>query len=127
MKHTTSYDEKKRICIVRVTGQHRRSQDSLVLQQLARDIGEETGCQRFLFDMTKAEITSSITAAFETGTVPIDTDKKQVRQKIALVYSLITDDHKFMETVAANRGYRLRVFDEKKKALEWLNPKQNNI
>ncbi len=59
---------------------------------------------------------------FETGTVPVDPDKKQTRQKIALLYDHYLDDHKFLENVAVNRGYQLRVFVERGKALEWLKP-----
>jgi hypothetical protein len=42
--------------------------------------------------------------------------------KLAIVYAEITEQERFFEDVAVNRGYRLRVFDDKKKALEWLMP-----
>ena len=122
MEYTTEFDLTGEVCTVRVTGRHKRPQDSLVLQQLARDIGEKRGCQRFLFDMTQAKITGGTMDTFETGTVPVDPDKKQTRQKVALLYDHYRDDHKFLENVAVNRGYQLRVFVERGKALEWLKP-----
>lgn len=121
MEFTTEYDDVNGICIVRVVGKHKRPDDSLVLQQFARDFGSERGCLRFLFDMTKAEIIGGTMDAFETGTVPVDPDYQQTKQKIALLYSNVVQLHQFMEDVAVNRGYQLRVFDQFDEAIEWLN------
>ncbi len=120
MKYTTEFDEAKGICMIRVTGRNKRPDDSLVLQQFACDFADERGCQRFLFDMTQAEIIGGTMDTFETGTVPVDPDHKHARQKIALVYSEYTADEGFLEDVAVNRGFRLRVFDEIDTAVEWL-------
>jgi hypothetical protein len=125
MEYTTEFDEAKEICTVHVTGLHKRPEDSLTLQQLARDIGDEHGCQRFLFDMTQAEIIAQTIDTYKTGTVPVDSNHKQARQKIALVYAGNLAEHNFMETVAVNRGYQLRVFDKMDKALEWIKTKKN--
>jgi hypothetical protein len=125
MEYTTEFDEAKEICTVRVKGRHKRPEDSLVLQQLARDIGDEQGYQRFLFDMTQAEIITGTMDTFKTGTVPVDSDHKQKRQKIALVYAGDLNEQEFMATVAVNRGYQLRVFDTMDKALKWLRPDNN--
>lgn len=120
MKYTSKYDETSGICSVRVTGKHKRPKDSLTLQQFAWDFGGERNCQRFLFDMTQAEIIGGTMDTFEAGTIPTDPDHMQVKKKIALAYSGDMTDHKFMENVAVNRGYNLRVFDQIDKALEWL-------
>jgi len=126
MEYTTEFDEANEIYMVRVTGRHKRPEDSLVLQQLAQKVGDEQECQRFLFDMTQAEIIGGTMDTFETGTVPVDPNHKQARQRIALVYAGNLSEHKFMENVAVNRGYQLRVFDRMDEALEWLRPKKNN-
>jgi hypothetical protein len=126
VEYVTEFDETKEICTIRVTGPIKRPQDSLRLQQLARDTGNETGCQCFLFDMRQAEIIGGTTMdAFEIGTVPVDPDRRQLRQKVALVYKSDVAAHKFMENVAVNRGYQLRVFDSMDDALAWLRPKKN--
>lgn len=122
MEYTIEFDDVKKICTVRVTGRHERPGDSILLQQLARNIGEERDYQRFLFDMTQAEILGTTMDTFKTGTVPADPDHKQTRQRIALLYTRNLADHKFMENVAVNRGYKLAVFDEMDRALEWLTP-----
>lgn len=123
MEYTTTFDGAKAICTVRVKGRLQRPDDSLVLQRLAREIGEEHNCQRFLFDMTQAEIVGGTMDIFTAGTVPADSDRRQARQRVALVYAGDLSDHKFMETVAVNRGYQLRVFDNLDEALEWLRPR----
>ena len=120
MEYTTEFDEAKRICTVHVTGIHKRPEDSLALQELARDFGDKRGCQLFLFDMTKAEIITRTIDTFETGTVPGDPDDRQTKQKIALVYSGNIADHKFLEDVAVNRGYNLRIFGDTDQARDWL-------
>ena len=126
MEYTTEFDEASGICIVRVTGVHRRPDDSIVLQQFAREFGKDRGCFRFLFDMTQAEIIGGFMDTFDTATVPTDPDRKQTEQRIALVYSGDLSDHKFMEVVALSRGYRLRVFDQIDRAIEWLKPTEDN-
>ena len=126
MEYTTEFDEAEEICIVRVKGQHKRPEDSLILQQLARDIEDEQGYQRFLFDMRQAEIRASNFDTFTTGTVPIDPDRRQTRQRIALVYVCLLAVHKFMETVAVNRGYQLKVFDQMDEALAWLGSNRSS-
>ena len=125
MEYTTKFDEMKRICFIYVKGRHERPRDSLVLQQFARDFGEKHACQKFLFDMTKTEILAGTYDTFQTGTVPVDPDLEQTLQKIALLYASNLSDHKFMETVAVNRGYNLRVFDKYDAAIDWFNTGDN--
>jgi hypothetical protein len=120
MKYTAEYDETNAICIVRVSGQNKRPEDSMILQRFAGEFRAENGCNRFLFDMTQAEIIGGTWNTFLTGTVPADPDRKQIQQKIALLYVGDMSDHEFMETVAVNRGYDLRVFNDHDKAMDWL-------
>ena len=54
--------------------------------------------------------------------MPVDTDKKMMRLKIALLFAGDMEDHKFMENVAYNRGYQVRVFDNRDQAMAWLIP-----
>ena len=124
MEYTIDFDINRGICAVRVTGLHKRPQDSLVLQQLSREYGDKYGCQKFLFDMSQADIIAGTFDTYETGTVPVDSDRKQLQQRIALVYAGDLSEHKFLETVAVNRGYHLRVFDRREMALEWLQLKR---
>lgn len=120
MEYKYDYDRNSGICTVKVTGEHRRPDDTILLQQFARDFGNEHGCERFLFDMTGATIIGDFLGTYKAGTVPNDRDYMQIKQRVALLYTIITEDCRFLEDVAVNRGYKLRVFDQKEKAMDWL-------
>jgi len=121
MEYSYEFDPASGICLVRVTGRHKRPEDSFILQEFARKLGKEHDCQKFLFDMRLAEIIGGTMETYETGTVPVDVDHTQHTQKIALLYEGILSEHKFLETVATNRWYQLRVFNNLDHAMHWLN------
>ena len=120
MEYHYDYEHDSGICTVNVTGDHKRPEDTVLLQQFARDFGKEHDCDCFLFDMTGATITGNFLDTFKAGTVPDDKDYMQIKQKVALLYLTITEDCKFLEDVAVNRGYQLRVFDQLEIAINWL-------
>lgn len=120
MEYRYDFDQSSGICTVFVSGKHKRPDDSVILQQFAREFGNEHGCSRFLIDMTNAEIIGDFMDTFKTGTVPNDPDYEQIKQKVALLYTRITEDSKFLEDVAVNRGYHIKVFDQLEKAISWL-------
>ena len=120
MEFDTKFYEIEKICEIHVTGKVIRPKDSIVIQELARDIEEKQGYQRFLIDMTQTEIISGIMDTYETAVVPLDSDKKQVNQRIALLYADEISDHKYMESVSLKRGYKLRIFYKMDEAFEWL-------
>ena len=70
--------------------------------------------------MTQAEIIGGTMDTFKTGTVPVDPDHAHATQKIALLYTKCTSSEKFLENVAVNRGFQLRVFDDLNAAHKWL-------
>ncbi len=122
MEYTTEFDEVNKICIISVTGQHRRPDDSIAIQKFVRDYHNEKGCNRFLIDMRKAQIIGGETDTFSIGTVPVDTDQKMKKtpHKVALVYSSTNVSEIFLEKVAVHRGYNLKVFSKIDKAIEWF-------
>lgn len=122
MEFTHDFDESSGICTITVTGTVKRPEDSQILQQFAYYFDKDQCCRKFLFDMTEAMITGGTMEAYNTGAFQADTEKKQIWQKMALVYAEVTEEHKFMETVAVNRGYFLRVFNQcdKEDAIRWL-------
>ena len=122
MNFTHELDESSGVCTITVTGIVKRPDDSVILQQFALDLENKMDCLRFLFNMTKADFVGGTMDVYKTGSFTADTNHTQIRQKMALVYKDITEEHKFMETVAVNRGYQLRVFDKNgmNDAIEWL-------
>ena len=92
------------------------------LQEFARDFGAENDCGRFIFDLREAMILGGTFGAYQAGRVPSDAHHGQRAQMIALVYAGDLSEHKFLETVAVNRGYNVRVFDDLDAARAWMTP-----
>jgi hypothetical protein len=122
MGYTFELDEVSEICTIRVKGEHRRPDDSLEIQKFVRDFYNEKGCSKFLIDMRQAQIVGESKDTFSIGTIPVDKDKKMKNtpHKVALVYASTNVDEIFLESVAVNRGYNLKVFTKIDKAIEWF-------
>jgi len=120
MKYSFEHDKDMDVCVVRVSGVHKRPDDSMELQKLARDYKAENGCSKYLFDMRDATIKGDTVSSYYTATTPIDLDMKPYEYRFALVYSGDLSEHMFMELVAINRGYSLKVFDDYESAKHWL-------
>jgi hypothetical protein len=122
MKYTTEFDEVNKICIIRVKGELHRPDDSLAIQKFVRDYHKKKGCNQFLIDMRQAKVIGGTEDTFSIGTIPVDIDKKMktTPHKVALVYSSTNVDEIFLENVAVNRGYNLKVFTKIDKAIEWF-------
>jgi hypothetical protein len=108
------------ICVIKVTGTHRRPDDSHELLHIAGLIAKEHGCSRFLFDMREADIVAGTMHTYETALEPEKHGFSKL-YRIAAVYPEITKDHSFMENVGVNRGaVAFKVFAEIDKAREWI-------
>lgn len=72
--------------------------------------------------MRKAQIVGESGDTFSIGSVPVDTDKKMkfTPHKVALVYSSTSVEEIFLESVAVNRGYNLKIFTKIDKAIDWF-------
>ena len=124
MEYTSNYDSDISICTVYVTGTYKRLEDSTILKHFACNFYKKKGCRNFLFDMTKAKIESSTFGTFESGNPPDELSGTLRNLKVAILFSEITEDDKFFETVAVNRGYRMQIFAKIEEAIEWLNKKR---
>lgn len=121
MEYSSFFDEKTDIYFAIVTGKVIRPHDSIELQHKGIEAGAKNGYTRFLFDMSDAEIIiGETTDNFKVGTIPADKNRDSRHYKIALLYSGDLRDHTFMESVARNRGYNMRVFNDKSLAVTWL-------
>jgi hypothetical protein len=120
MKYTVEFDISSGVCVIQVSGVHKRPGDSHELLRIAGAVAEEYGCSRFMFDMRGATIVGDTMGAFHTA---VDPEKHGFSRlyRIASVYSAITEDHKFMENVGVNRGAKgFRIFDDIDTAREWI-------
>ena len=110
MKYNIKYNKKTGICLVEVSGNVRRPEDSMKLQKVALEHRIKQGYSRFLFDMRRAKIISSTLKTFETGIAAQTQGLKQ--------YDYNTEIQVFI-----NRGYNVHVTNNIEEAIEWLSPK----
>ena len=120
MEHSIEVNKATGVCVIRASGTIRRPEDSLVLLRLAGEVAREKSCSRLLFDVREADIVGTTMGAY--GAVIAPEEHGVSRQlRIAVVYSALTRDERFMEDVGVNRGSRaFKVFDDIGAAQEWV-------
>jgi hypothetical protein len=121
MEYTFDFDKASGLCTVCVSGKFKRPESSRELQRLMCDIYDKHGYVLFLFDLTNAVVESSTLNAFDAAAPPSSMSETLRKFQIAIVYSKLTETDRFFENVAVNRAYRVRVFDDRDKAIEWLD------
>ena len=120
MKLSAELDREENILAIHVRGEYRRPDDGFEAQRFVVDSYSEYGCRRVLLDLTDATVIPGTMPAFETAHPNPDMAAELLKFSFAAVYREITEDERFFENVAVNRGLRIRVFDELEEALEWL-------
>lgn len=60
--------------------------------------------------MRESTIEGDTFSSYETAAAPVSQGMKPYEYRVALVYTGDLSEHKFMELVAVNRGYSLKVF-----------------
>ena len=120
MEASVAYDEDRAICCVRVIGTVVDRTDVRSFFGPAQPVLEEQGSSRILFDIRDAEIATSTIETFYTAADPESWGWKR-DYKATVVYSEITEDALFLETVGVNRGIQIKVFDDIDEAISWLS------
>jgi hypothetical protein len=120
MRYTSDFDASDGICSVRVEGVYRRPRDSDELKQFAVEFAEANGCRRFLFDLRDADLVGGTMEAFSAATPEGDLARSLRDVRTAFVRPKLSEDDHFFETVAVNRGFRLKAFETMDRARAWL-------
>jgi hypothetical protein len=120
MDVSIEYDKEKSICYVRVVGKITNRDDVRYFYGKTQPTMRQHSCSRVLFDIRDAEIVAGTMDIYLTAANPEDWGWVR-SNKAAIVYSNITPDHCFLENVAVNRGYYIKIFDNVDKALLWLS------
>ncbi len=123
MEHTFELDRTNDICTVTITGEFHSPQDGFRMQYFALQFFAEHDCHLFLFDLTGAEIFTGTSEAYDIANPKGELAEGLRRLRGALLYSILTDHEYFLENVAVNHGFSIKVFDQHADAIEWL--KQN--
>jgi len=120
MNYTSKYNNTNNICTIKVSGEYERPKDSIELEQLAIDFHSTHGYCLFLVDMSKAVINHGVISTYQTGNPPENISQKLIGMKAAFLYREITENVRFLEDVAVNRGLNMKVFDKLEEAVKWL-------
>ena len=120
MKYSSEIDKTNEICTVHVTGKFTRPHDGDELKRFAVDTFTNHGCRRFLIDLTDAQVRGGTMPTFDAGNPKGEIVNSLRRLKAAFVRHELTEEDRFLETVAVNRGFSVRAFDTCEKAVDWL-------
>jgi hypothetical protein len=120
LKFTSELDSRNGVCTVHVTGEYRRPEDSDTLKRFAVDFSIEHGCYLFLIDLTQAEVSGGTMPTYDAANPKGELADRLRKLKTAFVREDLTEEDRFFENVAVNRGFELRAFDSVEKAVEWL-------
>jgi len=120
MKYSVRIDENSGICWIHVTESFVRPDDSDMLKRLAADIFANNGCCRFLIDLTEAHVVGGTMSTFKVANPEGAIAETLKRIKSAFVRHVLSEEDRFFENVAVNRGFPVRAFETCEKAVEWL-------
>ncbi len=120
MDLSTEIISEKNIFVIRIKGEYHRPLDGFIAQRMIVDTYPEHQCRRILIDMTKADIHAGILQTYETAKSKPDMIHDLRKFQFALLYSRISEEERFFESTAINRGATICVFDDRKAAIKWL-------
>lgn len=119
MNYQVAVSESGDYIVVRVSGD--------ITSEIARNFsldadqaGSEHGLKRYLFDMTRATNVESILRNYQYAyedMAEMDLDRSA---RSAVLVSPQDRSHDFVETVATNAGYNVRLFTDEAVAVAWL-------
>ena len=120
MQYEIFIAERKKYLVIRV---HEPVTEGL-LEEFIREAAEkanESGIDKFLFDLRRAANQASLTSQWWTiNHVMKDLGFKPGSQHALLVTSELLADYKFLETVLFNAGYQSERFTDESEAIKWL-------
>ena len=120
MSYTVTISENGQYIICRVT-------DSMTVE-IAREFGREIdslsrakNIKRFLIDVREAPNISNVYQNYGFAYKDMADLKFQRHIRSAILADAADTTHDFIETVAQNAGYNVRVFHDESAAIAWLN------
>jgi hypothetical protein len=120
MEYTSEFDSGSGICTVCVTGEFRRPEHSDELKRFAVDFFTEHGCRLFLIDMTQTEVIGGTMPTFDAANPQGELAQSLRKIRTAFVRRELTEEDRFYENVAVNRGFQLHACTTTDEAVKWL-------
>ncbi len=118
LRWTMDFEPEANIVVVRTEGPIDKSSMPKMLQATI-EFTRRHRCRRILADHRASELKMDV---FETFNSPRELflDSADWKNRAALVYSVITEEHKFMETVFLNNHRTVALFTDINLARQWL-------
>jgi len=118
MPQIVNFNKELNIIEVHSSGDISAEDVKKTISQIA-DIRREHGLNKVLVDCREQ---SSALGTMDTFQVVVKDDHRGIRTAVLVIAGQAAEEgNKFAETVAANRGFALKVFYTKEEAMEWLN------
>jgi len=118
MRYDLQYDPEAAVIRVATHG----TIDLASLRQMLAELkaaSRKHDCARYLLDHTDSDHRLGVTEIYHQPNVFSDLGFTW-SDKAAIVFATEDADFQFFEDVACNRGYRVRVFTDVTRAMEWL-------
>jgi len=123
MPHTITYNSEMHILEANIQGDYLVDEAKQLMLETLKMI-EEHDCFRILIDVRDAELKLSAweiySASLNFSEAAIASDLPILKTKRAIVVTEESKDTKYVETLFAKRGHRVKLFQDVDEAKEWL-------
>lgn len=120
MEYSIQVSDDGHYIVLKVLGAINR-QSAMQQNVEAHALGKQLGINRFLVDVTESRNTDSIGDSYEFAYTDMkETEGIDIFARVATLVSPEDHSHDFIETVAQNSGLNVRIFRDRKEALEFL-------
>ena len=118
-KYEMSLSASGKYAIILVTGEV-TSAIAAKFGREAEDFGNNTGVDRYLFDLRGARNIETVSGNFDFAYEKLPETNLSRTSRSAMLSSPEDSSHDFVETLLRNSGYKVRMFKEKQLAVAWL-------
>lgn len=120
MESNISVSENGQYIILKVRGDLDRASSIKQIIE-AHELGTKLGIQNYLADLTEARSVRSILDDYHLANADTHRDPRIITfARVAMLVSPEDHSHDFLEIAALNAGWRVKLFKEKTKALDYL-------
>lgn len=119
MPYTVSISESKRFIRIVVRVEMSRKVAAEIASE-AVPMAKKLGIENFLYDVREAPNVETVLSNYEWAYKDMAAVEADRRARRALLVHPDDHSHDFVETVARNAGYNMRIFHDEEKAVAWL-------
>lgn len=119
MEYTITEFKDKGIILLKVVGDVTR-QEMLACDMEAHALGRQLGIRRYLMDATEAHNVESVTGNYVFIRNDIEREEIDRLARVAMLVAPDDHSHDFVETVARNSGFLVKLFRDRGEAERYL-------